>query len=138
MIRWFVSLLLCLAAGLALAQTVAAPKHRIAIQINEEDPKKWNSVLGSINNIRADLGKPAVAITVVAIGPGLGMLTADSLVANRVEDALAEGVRFVACGNSMAAMKLEADDLLKGVAVERAGYVSLMRLQEAGWTYLRP
>lgn len=79
-----------------------------------------------------------MAIAVVAIGPGLGMLTAESLAANGVQDALAAGVEFVACGNSMKAQKLTQDDLLEGVKISVAGYVELMKRQQQGWAYLRP
>ena len=116
----------------------AAVQNRIVIQVNEEDSKKWHAVLGNIHNIQAELGAGNVSIAVVAIGPGLGMLTADSLAANRVQDALATGVEFVACGNSMKAQQIDKDDLIEGVKVSVAGYVELMRRQQQGWTYLRP
>ena len=118
-------------------RTVAV-KNRIVFQVSEDDTKKWNSVLGNIHNIQYDLAKEGVAVTLVAIGPGLGMLTADSLVANRVQDAMAEGVRFVACGNSMEAQQIEKDDLVPGTQTAKAGYVEVMRLQQQGWVYLRP
>jgi intracellular sulfur oxidation DsrE/DsrF family protein len=118
--------------------TASIAKNRIVIQVNEDDSKKWNAVLGNIGNIQAELGKENVAIAVVAIGYGLGMLTVDSLAANRVQDAIATGVEFVACGNSMKAQHVEKDDLTPGVTVAVAGYVELMRRQQQGWVYLRP
>jgi hypothetical protein len=124
--------------GLPAGGTASASKNRIVIQINEDDPKKWNAVLGNINNIQVDLGKGKVSIAVVAIGYGLGMLTADSLVANRVQDALATGVEFVACGNSLKAQQVDKADLVAGVKVSVSGYVELMRRQQQGWAYLRP
>jgi len=116
----------------------AAGKNRIVIQINEDDLKKWNTVLGNIRNIRAEFGDGQVDFAVVAIGPGLGMMTAESLSANGVQEAQAEGVRFVACGNSMKAQAITKDDLLDGVEVATAGYVEIVRLQQQGWSYLRP
>lgn len=120
------------------AATAPAARNHIVFQINEENVKKWNEVLVNIRNIQADLGPQNVAIALVAIGPGLGMLTAESLAANGVQDALAAGVEFVACGNSMKAQKLAKDDLIEGVKVSVAGYVELMKRQQAGWAYLRP
>lgn len=135
-------LLALVAAGVSFragAQAGAAGQpSRIVIQINEDDSKKWHAVLGNIRNIQADLGKGNVRIAVVAIGPGLGMLLADSLAANDVQDAIAAGVEMVACGNTMKAQKIAKDDLTAGVAVVQAGYVEIVRRQEAGWTYLRP
>lgn len=120
------------------ASAASAAKNRIVIQINEDNSKKWREVLVNIKNIQAELGPKNVAIALVAIGPGLGMLTAESLAANDVQDALATGVEFVACGNSMKAQKLVKEDLTDGVSISIAGYVELMKRQQAGWAYLRP
>lgn len=115
-----------------------AGENRIVIQINENDLKKWNTVLSNIRNIRTEFGDGRLAVTVVLIGPGLGMVTAESLSANGVQEAQAEGVRFVACGNSMKTQALSKDDLLDGVEIAPAGYVEIVRLQQQGWSYLRP
>ncbi len=120
----------------AAGPAAAAPAHRIVIQVNDEDSRKWHTVLANINNVQEELGK--VEVAVVVIGPALGMLKADALTANKVQDAMSAGVRFVACGNSMQAQKLEKDDMVDKIDYARAGYVEIMRLQQQGWTYLRP
>lgn len=120
------------------AKTAPAMNNRIVIQINEDDVKKWNVVLANIRNIQTELGSGKVAIALVAIGPGLGMLSAESLAANGVRDALTAGVEFIACGNSMKAQNIEKADLIDGVKVAVAGYVELMKRQQQGWAYLRP
>ena len=114
----------------------AAARQRVVFQVNEDDSRKWNTILGNINNVQEELGR--VEVTVVAIGPGLGMLKAEALTANRVQDAMAAGVRFVACGNSMTAQHLTKDDMIDGIGYTKAGYVELMRLQQQGWAYIRP
>lgn len=119
-------------------RTAPSAQNRLVIQINEDDGKKWMAVLANIRNIQAELGKKNVAIAVVAIGNGLGMLKADSVAANDVLDAIAVGVEFIACGNSMQAQHLTADDLVEGVKIAKAGYVEIMKRQQAGWSYLRP
>lgn len=138
--RFVFLLLAALLLGSALparaAESVA--QNRIVIQINEDDVKKWNAVLANIRNIQAELGQRNVAIAVVVIGYGLGMVTADSLAANGVQDAVASGVEFLACGNSMKAQHVARDDLVAGVGVAAAGYVEIMRRQQQGWIYLRP
>jgi len=108
------------------------------VQVNEEDGRKWHTILGNLRNIQAELGRELVEIAVVAIGGGLGMLKADSVVANDVLDAQASGVRFVACGNSMQALNIPRDDLIERVDIAKAGYVEIVRLQRAGFSYLRP
>jgi uncharacterized protein len=120
----------------ATAAKPAAERNRVVFQVNEDDSRKWNTVLANINNVQEELGK--VDVAVVVIGPALGMLKADALTANRVQDAMSAGVRFVACGNSMQAQHLTKDDMIDGIAYAKAGYVELMRLQQQGWAYLRP
>lgn len=120
------------------SKTAAAMKNRIVIQVNEDDAKKWIGVLANVRNIQAELGKQNVSIAVVAIGFGLGMLTAESIAANDVQDALAAGVEFVACGNSMHAQKVTKEDFVDGVTIAKAGYVEIMKRQQQGWSYLRP
>jgi|WetSurMetagenome_2_1015567.scaffolds.fasta_scaffold94294_2 uncharacterized protein len=140
----FAALLTVLIPATCVAEKVgagaAAPtvKNRIVIQINEDDPKKWNGILGNIHNIQDELGQQNVAIAVVVIGQALGMLDATSLVANRVQDAMETGVEFLACNNSMRAQQVDKADLIEGTKVTAAGYVELMRRQQEGWTYLRP
>lgn len=131
-----------LVAGIGMAGEPAKKppltRNRIVIQVTEGDAKKWNAVLGNIRNIQAELGPPRVAITLVAIGEGLHMLTDESLAANGVKDALDDKVHFVACGNSMKAQGMTSDELITGVTIAKAGYVEIMRLQQQGWIYLRP
>ena len=116
--------------------TPAATRNRVVFQVNEDDSRKWNTVLANINNVQEELGR--VEVAVIVIGPGLGMLKADALTANKVQDAMTAGVRFVACGNSMTAQHLSKDDMIDGIAYAKAGYVEIMRLQQMGWTYIRP
>jgi intracellular sulfur oxidation DsrE/DsrF family protein len=122
--------------AVAAAGKPAATKHRAVFQVNEDDSRKWNTVLANINNVQEELGQ--VEIAVVVIGPGLGMLKADALTANKVQDAMSAGVRFVACGNSMQALHLTKDDMIDGIAYAKAGYVEVMRLQQQGHAYIRP
>lgn len=140
LLRKAVVALLLVGSAAAIAGEAArtATANRIVIQVNEGDTKKWNAILGNIHNIQADLGKQGVEIAVVAIGDGLGMLTEDSLTANRVMDAINDKVRFVACGNSMKAKPMARDELIHGVDVVPAGYVEIMKLQQRGWVYIRP
>ena len=128
----------CLLCAPAIGLAEPPARNRLVLQVSDDDAKKWNTVLNNIHNVQVDLGKANVDIEVVAYGPGLGMLKADSLVANRVEEAMAEGVRFVACGNTMKVQKLTKDDMLDKIDYAQAGIVRLMQRQQQGWIYIRP
>jgi intracellular sulfur oxidation DsrE/DsrF family protein len=116
----------------------SAKPMRIVIQVNEDDSKKWHGILANVRNIQRDAGPRNVSSALVAIGPGLDMLMADSLAANDVADAIATGVEVIACENTMHARKISRSDLLEGVRYTKAGYIEIVRRQQQGWSYLRP
>jgi intracellular sulfur oxidation DsrE/DsrF family protein len=116
----------------------ASPKERVLIQVSDADPKKWNLALNNAKNVQTDLGADKTEVEIVAYGPGIDMLKADAIVANRVEDAVASGVRIVACENTMKAQKLGRDDMNKKIEYVNAGVVELMRRQQQGYAYIRP
>lgn len=113
------------------------PADRVLFQVSDEDPKKWNLTLNNARNIQADL-KGKVEIEIVAYGPGIGILKADALVANRVIDAMATGIQVVACENTMTNQKITKEDMIGGIGYVQAGVVEIMRKQQAGWAYIRP
>ncbi len=118
--------------------TAAAPANRIVIQVSDNDPGKWNLALNNAKNIQTDLGAANVAIEIVAYGPGINMLKMDSAVGGRIDEALASGVRVVACENTMRGAKLTKPDMLDKIVYVPAGVVELMHKQQQGWAYLRP
>lgn len=139
----FLAVLIC-CAGLALspalraADPAPAVKERVVIQVSDADPKKWHLALNNARNIQVDLGAERSEIEIVAYGPGIGMLKADAETANRIEDAVAAGVRVVSCENTMKAQKLSRDDMHGRIAYVPAGVVQIMRRQQQGYAYLRP
>ena len=129
-----------LAAALAfvIATSAGAADNRVVIQVSDNDSGKWNLALNNARNLQTALGKDNVDIELVAYGPGIAMLKADSLVGNRIEDAGKDGVRVVACDNTMKNQKLVKDDMLRGIAYAPAGVVQIMERQKQGWSYIRP
>jgi intracellular sulfur oxidation DsrE/DsrF family protein len=116
----------------------ASVRPKVVLQMSESDPAKWNLALNNARNIQNDLGAANVDVELVAYGPGIGMLKADSIVGNRVGEALAAGVKVVACENTMQAQKLARDDMLGKIAYVPAGVVEIMQRQQQGWAYIRP
>ena len=133
-------------AVLSLAVAMAAPaqapqgsvRSKVVLQMSESDPAKWNLALNNAKNIQTDLGAANVDVELVAYGPGIGMLKADSIVGNRVDEALASGVKVVACENTMRAQKLTQGDMLGKISYVQAGVVEIMQRQQQGWAYIRP
>ncbi|HLS85295.1 MAG TPA: hypothetical protein VK043_03280 [Burkholderiales bacterium] len=116
----------------------AAGRQKVVIQVSDPDPAKWNLALNNARNIQADLGKDKVEVEIVAYGPGLAMLKADSKVAPRLAQALDGGIGLMACENTMRNTKTKKDDMYHGIRYVDAGVVHIMRRQRQGWSYVRP
>jgi intracellular sulfur oxidation DsrE/DsrF family protein len=116
----------------------ATPAYRVVFAVTENDPHVWAEVFGNFRNIQRALGPRNVAIEMVVYGDAIAMLRDDSLVPNKVEEALEEGVKIVACENTMKAQNISRDTMLPNIAYVEAGIVELIKLQAAGWAYVRP
>jgi len=126
------------AADPAVATSAAAKQNRLVFQVSDAEPAKWNLALNNAQNVQQDLGQGNVDIEIVVYGPGIGMLKMDSVAGNRIADAMASGVKVVACENTMRNQKLTRQDMLPAISYVPAGVVELMRKQQQGWAYLRP
>ena len=143
----FISTLFGLAlamSGAAFAQSPANSaahvnaKHKVVLQVSDKDPQKWQLALNNAANIQKDIGSDKVDIELVAYGPGIDMLKMDSIVAQRVHDALGANIKVVACENTMRGHHLSKEDMLPEVGYVSSGVVELMEKQEQGYAYLRP
>jgi uncharacterized protein len=122
--------------------------HHVAIQIDQNDPQVMNLVLNNATNVieyyRAK--KEEVDIDIVAYGPGLHMLRADTSPVQdrikRIRDIVFSGkIQFSACNNTKEAMEKtegSAISILPDATMVPSGVVHLMELQEQGWSYVRP
>ena len=129
-----------LAAVPAFAQTKkpAAGKQRVIFQVSDNDPGKWQLALNNAQNVQKDLGKENVEIEIIAYGPGLGMVKAESKVAGGLAGALDNNVGLIACENTMENTKVSRDDIYGGVTFVQAGVTHIMKRQREGWAYIRP
>ncbi|TAK52849.1 MAG: hypothetical protein EPO27_00345 [Betaproteobacteria bacterium] len=111
---------------------------KVVLQVSDADPQKWNLALNNAKNVQTDLGRDKVQVEIVAYGPGLGMLKADSKVAARLAQALDSNVGLLACENTMKNTKTTRADMYSGIAYVDAGVVHIMQRQSEGWSYVRP
>lgn len=126
------------AAGAQGTGTTGQKRHKLVIQVSDNDPAKWNLALNNAKNVQDDVGAANVDIAIVAYGPGIGMLKLESPTGARVADAMKANVRVVACENTMRAQKLGKDDMLPAISYVPAGVTEIMKKQGEGWAYLRP
>src|SRR3954447_6531200 len=157
--RWFCQLavasMVCLSmASVAVAQSAKqhssspAKPHRLLIHVDQNDPAVMNLALNNATNVieyyRAK-GED-VDVDIVAYGPGLHMLRADTSPVQdrikRLKDMVFPGkIQFSACNNTRQGMeKAEGHEIpiLANATIVPSGVVHLMELQEQGWSYVRP
>ena len=134
-----------MAATLAAAMLVLpvgvqaqAERQRVVLQVSDNDPAKWNLALNNARNVQEDLGRDNVQIEIVAYGPGLAMLKAESAAVPRLAGALDNGVELIACENTMTNTKVSRDDMYAGISYVKAGVSHIMKRQAEGWAYVRP
>lgn len=113
-------------------------KYKVVFQVSDNDPGKWNLALNNARNVQTDLGKDNVQIEIVAYGPGLNMLKAESKVADRLAQAMDSGVGLMACENTMKNTHVSKSDMYSGIAYVDAGVVHIMKREREGWSYIRP
>ncbi len=122
--------------------------HHVAIQIDQNDPQIMNLVINNAANVIGyyQSRHEDVDIDIVAYGPGLHMLRADTSPVKdrikRLKDMVFPGkIQFSACDNTRQGMeKAEGHEIaiLPEATVVPSGVVHLMELQEQGWSYVRP
>lgn len=117
---------------------ISSARHKVIFQVSDNDARKWNLALNNVKNVQDDLGKDNVEVELVAYGPGLAMLKLDSEVSTRISDALARGVKIMACENTMTNTKTARADMLPNIGYVKAGVVELMLKQQQGYAYIRP
>ena len=131
-------IVLGLLLSLFLAAGFAQEKQKVVFQVSDNDPAKWDLALNNARNVQADLGKDKVEIEIVAYGPGLNMLKAESKVAARLAQALDGEVTLLACENTMTNAKVTKADMYAGISYVQAGVTHIMKRQREGWAYIRP
>jgi uncharacterized protein len=125
------------APALAVQQKSGAP-YRLILQVSDRDKTHWQLALSNARNVQADLGAKNVQIEIVAYGPGLDMLKAESPVAAGLAGALDASVRLIACENTMQTTHVSREDMYGGIAYVQAGVTHIMKRQREGWAYVRP
>jgi len=131
-----------------IAFAADSKSHRVAIQVDQNDPQVMNLALNNATNVieyyRAK--NEDVEVDIVTYGPGLHMLRADTSPVQdrikRLKDLAFPGkIQFSACNNTKQGMEKaegHAISVLSDATIVPSGVVRLMELQEQGWSYVRP
>jgi intracellular sulfur oxidation DsrE/DsrF family protein len=121
----------------ANAQTQAAEREHVVVQVSDDNVKTWNQALNVVKNLQKAY-KGNIDVEVVAFGNGIGMLKMDSDVGNRIDETVGSGAKVVACQNTMHGRHLKPEDMLSKIGYVPSGVVELVKKQKEGWSVIRP
>jgi len=138
------------AATLHVAAAMAEPRplpdkpfaeHRVVLQLSDSDAKKESLVISVANNLIKAYGPDAIAVEVVAFGPGIDVLRTGNANRTRVESLIAQGVKFDVCVNTLDTIERETGkrpDIIPGAVPVQVGVGHILSLTENGFTLVRP
>lgn len=116
-------------------------EHRLVLQLSDKDQHKQALVLSVANNLLAAYGPDKIALEVVAFGPGIDLLKADSVNRTRVDSLIAQGVKFDVCLNTVDTIERETGKrppLNPKATPVQVGVEQILTLVENGYTLVRP
>lgn len=128
----------------AAAQTPLPDKpfaeHHLVLQLSDSEQDKQALVISIAYNLLKAYDPDKIAIEVVAFGPGIDLLRAESPNRARVDSLIAQGVQFDICMNTVDTLEREGKHVNinpKAVKVQ-VGVARILALTEKGYTLVRP
>jgi intracellular sulfur oxidation DsrE/DsrF family protein len=147
------ALLLPLAAGIVQADDRYG-KQKVVYHVNFYDAKAQAAALGNIQNHIAAVGAGNIEVKVVMHGDGISMvMEPEALAGTKMKEANAseemqtriaglkgEGVAFEICANTLKGRNVPKEALYdtNDADIVPSGVAELSRLQQLGFTYIKP
>ena len=130
-------------------------KQKVVYHINYDNPKQQAGALRNIQNHINAVGAENLDLKVVLHGNGLSMLldpaamshvkgfktaNGDQNMTAKVANLKNQGVNFAICKNTMTGRKVELTDLydVDEADIVPSGVAQLSKLQQEGYTYVKP
>lgn len=110
----------------------------LLVHVDANESGVLDLALTNIENYLAALEGMPCAVTLLANAGAVKLFGRDCHAAERVAGLAARGVVFALCANALRKNSLEKKDLLDACTVVPAGMVELVRLQNAGYAYVKP
>jgi uncharacterized protein len=134
------SVLLMAIVGGAVAQQITQrenPMLKAVVHINFGGTEGQKQGLNNIENILKDV--PDAELEVVCHSEGITLVTKQGSPAPELIGTLIkQGVKFVACENTLKKKSLTKNDLVQGVSTVASGAVEVIQKQSDGYSYFRP
>lgn len=114
--------------------------YKLLIHVNHPDPDELQSALGYVRHSLEILQKEAGKIAVVVNGPAVRFFRKDDPdFAEKIRAALRNpDVSFRLCRHALRKSEIGEHEITDGCTVIPAGIAELVRLQQAGYAYVKP
>lgn len=142
--RLFLFVVLAVAAWPAGAEEADKPfaEARIVLQVADSDAATQARALSVANNLIKHYGGPDfVDIEIVAYGPGISLLYPDYADAERVSSLIVNGVRFVACLNTIDTIERQTGKrpaVIADAIRVQTGVARIVERAQQGFIVVRP
>jgi len=114
----------------------------ILLQLSDREPEVQSRVLNVASNLLKYYGGPdLVDLEIVAFGPGISLLFADNSQHERISSLAANGVRFVACMNTVETIERttgKRPELMELALPVKAGVAHIVERSGQGFVVVRP
>lgn len=127
--------------GSAIAGIVE--EHKLVIQVNTEDAKSQEIALNYAMNVLNHYEPGEAKVEIVALGAGISLISKSrkNKFTSQITNLVKSGIVFSACTNSINDIEKKyrkKPEIIEGVKIIPDGTVRIMRLQEKGYSYIRP
>ncbi len=134
-----------LIAGPLTAQDAGYDTQKVVYHVNFDGQSgtSYGAAMGNIQNHINAVGSDNIEVEVVMHGDGLGLLMAakdDDGLQTRIGGLKSQNVRFRICANTLKGRDIALDDLYDAwdEDVVPSGVAELSKLQQDGYTYIKP
>jgi uncharacterized protein len=113
---------------------------RVLFHLDSEEDETFGLALENIKNLLKETPPGKSSVYLVVNGKAVKLLLKDKIANHTpmVDELCRAGVRFSACGNSLARHGIDASDIPDLWEICPAGILLIIRLQHNGYAYVKP
>lgn len=111
---------------------------KAVFHFSQKDTEKAGEVIGNIQNLLKDKMVEIEEVALVVNAEAVKFLEQDSPAEQHIEGLIEEDVRVKACSNSLENREIKGEELIEGVETVSSAVGELTRLQDDGYSYIRP
>ena len=135
------TILIILSTFFTLNTLAEIKPHNVVIHVDSRGLKTQKLAMNAADNLNYLYGKDNVNVELVACGPGINMLKADTkFYSKRIKRMIRDGIRFSSGLDYTDKQELENRhiEFIPGVVEIQGCLMRIVALQENGYTYMKP